>query len=138
LNIIDSAVWDTWLGVPPQTPIEDEDMKALLYTVTAADGQYSWFLHENHKVRQIRNGHEYQDLITAGGIPLNFIEGPAKYAEVLSTLQPVGALGTTGKAVLGDAATADWERRANTEVTVTIPDVNVEIPTGTIQGSITF
>jgi hypothetical protein len=122
-HVLNWSTLDLIAGYDEQPPPQEEEtMKAILYTVTSDGASAGFYVSPERTVAQVRNGFEWQIWVEAGAL-----EKPAEsvghFIEQITTWQPLGALGTQGKAVLGPDATAEWNRRAVLNVTVSVPPV---------------
>jgi len=110
-----------------QNQEQEQEMKTIVYTVRSENDPtnvYAWFkVNVDDTVRQLRNGQEKGEVIADGAVERN-PESTAHFREMLTTLQPIGALGTAGKNVLGTVSVADWEARAYRNTTINVPSGN--------------
>jgi GH25 family lysozyme M1 (1,4-beta-N-acetylmuramidase) len=126
-GVLDRLTLQSPIVLPAPGP-EGEEMKSILYTVSNGSTGAWFYVAPDRTVAQVRNGQEYQDWVAAGALERT-AESVGHFLEMLTTYQPKGALGTQGRAVLGDAAVADWEarvlRNAPPALPIVIPPIEV-------------
>jgi hypothetical protein len=110
--ISDFPAWGTVVTIPPEPPdpVED-DMKAILYTVTDPAVGGAWFyVSPERNVATLEAVAEKDTWVAAGALERDATADVFRLQ--LRTFQPVGYLNDVAKNVLGAEASADWAARA--------------------------
>jgi len=112
--IADFPAWGIPVPVPEPGPVPipvEEDMKAILYTVTDPAAGGAWFyVSPERNVATLDAVEEVDDWIAAGVVER--VATAVNFRRQLATFQPMGALTDVAENVLGAEASADWKARA--------------------------
>lgn len=118
--------------IPVPVPPEEDEMKAILYTVADPAGNTVWFyVSPERTVATLESITEPADLVAAGALERDVDVDVFRLQ--LRTFQPLGFLNAVAENLLGPEASADWKARATPGATT--PGGVVPFPlklTGTI------